>query len=71
MNKWLELSFGLILLIAVIFISWASAAYSWAIFGRDFNLLHAGWLFLKGGLFWFVFMIALFLIFLGINDLRE
>ncbi len=71
MNKWMELFLGLILLIAVILISWASAAYSWSIFGRDFNLLHAGWLFLKGGLFWFVTMIALLLILLGINDLRE
>lgn len=71
MNKWLELGSGLVLLIAVILISWASATYSWTVFGKDFNLLHAGWLFLKGGVFWFVVMIALLLILLGVNDLRE
>jgi hypothetical protein len=71
MNKWLELFLGLILLVAVILVSWASAAYSWTIFGKDLNFLHAGWLLLKGGLFWFALMIALLLIMLGINDLRE
>ena len=71
MNKWLELFLGLLLLVVLIFVSWASAAYSWTIFGKDFNLLHAGWLFLKGGVFWFVLMISLLLILLGINDIRE
>lgn len=67
----MELFLGLLLLVILIFVSWASAAYSWTIFGKDFNLLHAGWLFFKGGLFWFVAMMALLLILLGINDLRE
>jgi len=71
MNKWFELLFGLVLLAGTILIAWLSAAYSWTIFGKDFNLLHAGWLFLKGGLFWFVVMIALLLIIIGINDIRE
>jgi len=71
MNKWVELFLGLILLIVIIIVSWASAAYSWTIFGYDFNLLHAGWLFLKGGLFWFATLVALLLILLGINDMRE
>ena len=71
MNKWLELFLGLVLLIALIFVSWASAVYSWTIFGKDFNLLHAGWVLLKGGLFWLVALVALLLIFLGINDIRE
>ena len=71
MNKWFELFFGLILLIALVLISWASAAYSWTIFGKDFNLLHSAWLFLKGGVWWFVLMISLLLIFLGINDLKD
>ena len=71
MNKWMELLLGLFLLVAVILVSWASSAYSWVFFGKELNLLHAGWLFLKGGLFWFVLMIALLLIVLGINDLKE
>ncbi len=71
MNKWLELFLGLVLLVAVILISWASDAYAWTVFGKDLNFLHAGWLFLKGGLFWFSVMVALLLVMLGINDLRE
>ncbi len=71
MNKWLELILGLFLLIAIILIGWASSTYSWVLFGRDFNFLHAAWIFLKGGIFWLVTMIALLLIVLGINDLRE
>ena len=71
MDKWSELILGLILLIALIFVSWASAAYSWTLWGKDFNFLHAGWIVLKGGIFWMVAMIALLLIVLGINDLRE
>lgn len=71
MNKWLELILGLVILIGAILIAWASSAYAWTIFGRDFNLLHAAWLFLKGGVFWFVVCVAFVLILLGINDLRE
>jgi hypothetical protein len=41
------------------------------LFGKDINLLHAGWVFLKGGLFWLVLMIGLLFVLLGINDLRE
>ncbi len=71
MNKWLELLLGLVLLIGIILVGWASSAYSWAIFGKDLNFLHAAWIFLKGGIFWFVVLIAFLLIVLGINDLRE
>jgi hypothetical protein len=71
MNKWLELFLGLVLLIVVILVTWASSTYSWVLFGKDFDFLHAGWIFLKGVAFWFVTMIALLLIVLGINDLRE
>ena len=71
MNKWMELFLGLLILVAMILISWASATYSWTIIGKDFNLLHAGWLFFKGGIFWFIIMISLLLILLGINDLKE
>lgn len=71
MNKWVELLFGLILLIGVILFAWASSSYNWILFGRDFNFLHPAWVFLKGGLFWLVAMIGTLLIILGINDLRE
>ena len=71
MNKWLELFLGLILLVIVILISWASDAYAWTIFGKDLNFLHSAWILLKGGVFWFALMVALLLITLGINDLRE
>jgi hypothetical protein len=71
MNKWLELLIGLILLVGVILVAWYSSAYSWVFFGKDLNFLHAAWILLKGGIFWFVVMVALLLILLGINDLRE
>ena len=71
MNKWLELIIGLVSLIAIIVIAWASSAYSWVWLGKDLNLLHSAWIFLKGGLFWFITMIAILLILLGINDLKE
>ncbi len=71
MNKWLELVFGLVLLIVVILIGWASSAYSWVWLGKDFNFLHSAWIFFKGGLFWFVTLIAVLLILLGINDIKE
>jgi len=71
MNKWFELILGLVLLIGVILVGWASSVYAWAWFGRDFNFLHAAWVFLKGGIFWLVTLIAFLLIILGINDLRE
>ena len=71
MNKWLELFSGLVLLVVAIWIAWASSVYSWVLFGKDFNFLHSAWIFLKGGIFWLVIMIALLFILLGINDLRE
>ena len=71
MNKWFELFLGLILLVFAILIAWASSAYSWMIFGKRFDILHSAWIVLKGGVFWFVIAIALLLILLGINDLRE
>jgi len=71
MNKWVELLLGLILVVGAILIAWASSAYQWMWFGKDFNFLHSAWIFLKGGVFWFVILIGTFLIILGINDLRE
>jgi len=71
MNKWLELLGGLVLLVLVIFLAWASSAYSWTLLGKSFNFWNSAWTFLKGGIFWLAIMIALLLIMLGINDLRE
>jgi len=71
MNKWVELLLGLILVVGVILIAWASSAYNWVFFGKDFNFLHSAWFFFKGGLFWFLIMIGSLLIILGINDLRD
>ncbi len=70
MDKWAELLTGLVLIVGVILIAWASSAYSWTLFGKDFNFLHSAWIFLKGGIFWFAFFIGLLFIVLGINDLR-
>jgi len=60
MNKWLELLLGLILVVGTVvfalqFPAWGSAA----------------WLFFKGGLVWFVGLIGLLFLLLGISDLRE
>ena len=71
MNKWFELFLGLVLLVFVILVGWASDAYAWTLFGKDLNFLHSAWILLKGGIFWFAIMIAALLIVLGINDLRE
>ena len=71
MNKWLELLTGLILFIGTILVAWASSAYSWTVLGKNLNFLSAGWIFLKGGLFWLVLLIGLLFIILGINDLKD
>ena len=63
MNKWVELLIGLMLVITsialvfpgMILASWGTAALT----------------FLKGGIIWFVIMIGLLLIILGISDLKE
>ncbi|GBE19838.1 hypothetical protein BMS3Abin17_00568 [archaeon BMS3Abin17] len=60
MNKWFELLFGLILVIA--------SVYVWGIFPSWGN---AALEFLKGGIVWFVIMIGLLFIMLGISDLKE
>jgi len=61
MNKWLKLLLGLILIVA--------AVYSW---GMDIiGLGTAALITLKGGIIWFVIMIGLLLLFLGINEIKE
>ena len=71
MNKWLELLLGLILVVGMILVGHYSSIQAWEIAGRSLNFLHAGWEFLKGGIFWFVIMIGLLFIMLGISDLKE
>lgn len=66
MNKWLEILFGLILIIAVILVAWYSP--SW---GGIWNFKTAAWEFLKGGVVWFVILIGLLFLMLGISDLKE
>jgi hypothetical protein len=66
MNKWLELLVGLILVVGVILFSWYSVAW-----GSFWNFKHAAWEFFKGGLVWFVLLIGLLFIMLGISDLKE
>ena len=69
MNKWLELLLGLILVIGMILIGFYSQP--WIIAGKSLNFWHAAWIFLKGGIFWFVIMIGVLFILLGISDLKE
>ncbi len=66
MNKWLELLIGLIIVNVVILIAW----FSGELWGSFWNFKHAAWEFLKGGVVWFLLMIGLFLIIIGINDLK-
>jgi len=66
MNKWLEILLGLILVIASVLV-WAFSP-NW---GSFWNFGNAAWEFLKGGLVWFVIMIGLLFLMLGISDLKE
>lgn len=61
MNKWAELLLGLILIIAPI--------YVWGMNYLDLGT--SALLFLKGGLVWFVIMIGLLFLLLGISDLKD
>ena len=61
MNKWLELIVGLILV--------AAAVYAWGMNWYGFG--DAALSFLKGGIIWFVIMISLLLIILGISDIKD
>ena len=61
MNKWIKLLLGLILI--------AGAIYVWGM--NTLNFGSAALIVLKGGLMWFVIMIALLLIILGITDIKE
>jgi len=67
MNKWLEILLGLILVIGAILFAYYSQPW---VFGVSWNFWHAAWEFLKGGIIWFVIMIGLLFLMLGISDLR-
>lgn len=64
MNKWIELSLGLVIVIGAILIAFYSQAWGswnfWAAAGTVF----------KGGLFWFVLGIGALFVLLGISDLK-
>jgi predicted phage tail protein len=62
MNKWLELIIGLVLVIAAIYFAWGIYPASWG---------NAAITVLKGGIVWFVIMVGLLLLLLGISDLKE
>ena len=69
MNKWAEILLGLVLVIGAIIIAYYSQ--TWTFFGASLNIWHSAWVFLKGGVFWFIVMIGLLFLMLGISDLRE
>jgi hypothetical protein len=64
MNKWMELIVGLILVIAPITLAFYSQ--NWGMW----NFWLAAWEFLKGGIFWFILMIGVLFILLGVSDLK-
>lgn len=66
MNKWAEILLGLILIVASVLV-W-SYSYQW---GEFWNFGNAAWEFLKGGVIWFVIMIGLLFLMLGISDLKD
>jgi hypothetical protein len=61
MNKWIEILLGLVLLNGAVFVWWTNFLG----FGA------AALSFLKGGAVWFVILIGLILIMLGISDLKD
>tara|TARA_Y100000310_G_scaffold341480_1_gene440746 strand:+ start:1934 stop:2131 length:198 start_codon:yes stop_codon:yes gene_type:complete len=64
MNKWGEILLGLILLIGAVVVWNQTLSLGFWDFGT------AAWEFFKGGLVWFVIMIGLLFILLGISDLK-
>ena len=61
MNKWFEILVGLILIIAPI--------YVWGM--NYLGLGVAALEFFKGGIIWFILMIGILFLLLGISDLKE
>ena len=71
MNKWAEILLGLILVIGMILVAYYSHVGAWSVAGKSLDFLHAGWEFLKGGVFWLVVIVGLLFLMLGISDLKE
>lgn len=67
MNKWAEILIGLILIIGAVLV-WYYSMVSWTDF---WNFGTAAWEFFKGGLIWFIIMIGLLFVLLGISDLKR
>jgi uncharacterized membrane protein len=65
MNKWSELFLGLVLIIVPIVIAFYSITWG------AWNFWSAAGTFFKGGLFWFIIMIGVLFVLLGISDLKE
>ncbi|MBD3247366.1 hypothetical protein GF378_01980 [Candidatus Pacearchaeota archaeon] len=63
MNKWLELLIGLILVVV--------AVAEWGLDYTGLSFGAAALEVLKGGVVWFVIMLGLLFILLGISDLKE
>jgi hypothetical protein len=61
MNKWIKLLLGLILVIAAVYV-WGMDIYG---FGT------AALTVIKGWLVWAVILLGLFILFLGINEIKE
>ena len=66
MNKWTKILVGLVLILAVIVFSYYSSFW-----GTFWNFKHAAWEFFKGGLAWFILLIGVLFLLLGITELRE
>ncbi len=71
MNKWLKILVGLLLMVGMVVIAYYSTAHDWAIAGKSLNVWHAGWEFLKGGIFWLVMLVGLLLVMLGVSDVKS
>ncbi|MFH1801669.1 MAG: hypothetical protein ABH804_02440 [archaeon] len=65
MNKWVEISAGLILLLGAIIISFYSLDWGFWNFGT------AAWEVLKGSIIWIIALLGFIFIILGINDLKN
>ena len=61
MNKWLEILVGLILIIAAV-VAWISSFW---------GMGEAALIVLKGGILWFLVIVGLLFLLLGISDLKE
>ena len=61
MNKWLEILLGLILVLLPIYV-WGMNFWGMGVAALEF---------FKGGLIWFVIMIGLLFLMLGVSELKE